>query len=59
MTNQEIRQAAKKAGVRLWQIAEAIGISEFTFCRKLRHELPEEEAKKIMQIIHSIAEGRE
>lgn len=53
--NNEIRQKAKSAGVNLWQISEALGMSEFTFSRKLRHELPEEERLKILGIIERIA----
>lgn len=55
MANIEIRQAAKSAGVRHWQIAEAIGIAEETFSRKLRHELPADEQQTIMEIIQKLA----
>lgn len=55
MTNIEIRSAAKSAGVRHWQIAEAIGIAEETFSRKLRHELPADEQRNIIEIIKEIA----
>lgn len=49
--NKEIREAAKCAGVRLWQVADIIGISDSHFSRKLRHELPDEDREKIMDII--------
>ena len=56
MNNLEIRTAAQKAGVRLWQIAEAYGVNDGNFSRKLRKELSMEETKKIMDIIQKLAQ---
>lgn len=55
MSNKDVRQAATNANVRLWQIAEALGIADFNFSRKLRHELPTEEKEKIFSIIQELA----
>lgn len=55
MKNQEIRRAAAGAGVRLWQIAEALGIADCSLSRKLRRELPDEEKAKIFAIIRELA----
>lgn len=55
MYNKEIREAAKAAGVKLWQIASALGINDGNFSRKLRRELPQEEKTRIMGIIDAIA----
>ena len=55
MKNQEIREKAKKCGVKLWQIADKLGISEPTMTRKLRHELADGEKQKILNIIHELA----
>ena len=55
MKNLELREAAKKAGVKLWQIADRMGIADCSFSRKLRHELPAEEKEKIMTIIRELA----
>ncbi len=57
MFNQEIRKAAKQKGVRLWQIAEALGITDANFSRKLRREFSETERARILAIIDRIAEG--
>lgn len=54
--NTRIREAAKAAGVRMWQIAEALGMQDATFSRKLRHELPEKEVEKVLGIIAQLAE---
>lgn len=58
MRNREIREKAKSKCVRFWEIADVLGVSISTFSIKLRHELPEEEKSKILDIIDSIAEGR-
>lgn len=57
MCNQAIRNEARACGVKLWQIAEVIGINDGNLSRKLRHELSEEERDKIISIIHSIRDG--
>lgn len=56
--NAEIRRAAKSAGVRLWRVAERLGINDGNFSRKLRRELPPEEREKILDIIKDLAAER-
>ncbi len=55
MKNTDVREAAKRAGVKLWQIADRLGIADGNLSRKLRHELPAEEKEKIMDIIQELA----
>ena len=55
MTNQDIRQAATGAGVKLWQIADALGIADSSFSRKLRKELPKEDKNRIFSIIAELS----
>lgn len=57
--NQDIRNAAKKADIKLWQIAEKLGIWDATLSRKLRKELPQEEKEKIFGIIAELAKEAE
>lgn len=57
MKNQQIRRAAAGAGVKLWQVAEALGIADCSFSRKLRRELPPEEKEKIFSIIQELSKG--
>ncbi len=59
MSNSDVRTAAKNAGVFLYQIAAAIGISEPTMTRKLRFELTKDEKKSIFEAINQIAKERE
>ena len=56
MCNQDIRRIAAWAGVKLWQIADALGIADCSFSRKLRKELPQEEKKKIFSIIERLSQ---
>lgn len=51
MNNQDIKEAAKKAKIKLWQIADKLGINDGNFSRKLRKELSSEEKQKIFDII--------
>ena len=59
MYNKEIRAAAKKAGVRLWEVAAAYGLSDGNFSRKLRRELPEGEKEKVLAIIDRLAQEKQ
>lgn len=55
MRNSDIRQEIKSAGLRLWQIAEALGLQDSNFSRRLRHELSEAEKEKIREIIADLS----
>lgn len=57
MCNNDIREAAKEAGVFLWQIAAEYGVNDGNFSRKLRHELPATEKGKIMEIINRLSKA--
>ena len=58
MKNFSIRSAAFESGVRFWEVAEHLGVSEATLSRWLRRQLPPEEEAKILDAIKVIAEGR-
>ena len=51
MKNIIVRQALKKHGMRQWELAVLLGISEQTIYRKLRIELPEEEQRNLANLI--------
>lgn len=57
--NMEIRTMAKDSGVKLWEVAEAIGITDGMLSRKLRRELPQVERRKILSIVADIAKRKE
>lgn len=51
MKNNEIREALKAADLKQWELAEMMGISEFTLTRKMRTELPPELKERILKLI--------
>ena len=55
--NQNVRKKLKEAGIRHWQIAMHIGISEPTLCRWLRVPLSAEREKMILTAIDNLAKG--
>lgn len=55
MNNNDIRRKAASEGIRLWQIAEVLKITDSSFSRKLRKELSQEEKEKIFSIIQKLS----
>ena len=55
MKNRDIRELAKSNNVKLWEIAEKLNVSEFTFSRRLRHEMKETEKEHIINIIKELS----
>ena len=55
MANLDIRAAAVSHGVRLWRIAEELGIADASVSRKLRKELREEEKEQMMTLIERLS----
>lgn len=53
--NEDINAYARLRKVKLWQIAEALGITDSAFSRKMRHELEPEAKRKIMKLVDKIA----
>jgi hypothetical protein len=52
--NNDIREAAKTAGVYLWEIANKLEVSEQTFLRRLRLEMEPEYKGRIYQVISEL-----
>lgn len=57
--NIEVRELAKSNGVRHWQIAERLGISETTLVKRLHRELNDKQREQITQVIKDIAHENE
>lgn len=55
LANTDVRTTAKEKGVRLWEIAEHLKISDPTMTRKLRKELPDSEKQEIIKIIDELS----
>lgn len=58
MNNREIRALAAERRVKMWQIADAIGIADTTFSKWMRRELPEDKKRQALEAIEAIAAKR-
>lgn len=58
MENMEIRREAERNGLKLWEVAEVCGVTDSTFSRKLRRELPSEQRDHILSMIRKLAEHK-
>ncbi len=56
MNNKDVREKIKQSNLFQWQVAEYIGISESSFSRRLRYELPESEKKDIFEVVEKLKE---
>lgn len=56
MKNANVRKMIKAANLSHWQIAEALGVSEFTFCRWLRKEFSAEQIEAVKTAIENAKE---
>lgn len=59
MPNDWLRELAKINDIKLWQIAEKIGISDTTFSKMLRKELSIDKKNLIINTINEIITDRE
>lgn len=59
MANKIIRDELKTRGVRHWELAAALGVSEQTMVRRLRFELDEDCQLEMLMKIEEIAKRKE
>lgn len=55
--NKDIRAEIEKARVKLWEIADKLGINDSSLSRKLRKELSPDEKDRIRKIISELTGG--
>lgn len=58
MPNANIKELLRKKRIYQWEIAAKLNVSEITFCRWLRQDLPEEKQLLIRKAIDEIATER-
>ncbi len=56
--NQAIRDSLKKFNVYQYEVADAVGVSEFTLCKHLRKELTVDEEERLLKVIERIADRK-
>ena len=54
-TNAEIREVIKKSGVKHWELAQILGVSENTLVRWLRIPLTNERQESILNALNTVA----
>ena len=59
MANDEVKAYAKQAGVRLWEVAERLNITDVSFSKKLRYELDPEYKSRIIKLVDQIAKEKQ
>ena len=55
MANEIIKETAKSRRVKLWEIAETLGINDGNFSRLLRRNLSPEQTSRILSIIDELS----
>lgn len=57
--NQKVRDTAKAAGIKHWEIANYMGISEPTLVRWLRTPMPDGREKTVLRAIAELAQTKQ
>lgn len=56
MQNIEVRNAIKNSGLKYWQVADALNVSDSTFTKWLRKELDPEKKFAVLKAIDTLKE---
>ena len=59
MANEEIKAYAKQAGVKLWEVAEGLNITDVSLSKKLRYELDSDYKHRIVKLVDQIAKEKQ
>ena len=52
----QIKQILKEKRIYQWEVAKALGITEFTLTRWLRDDLPEDRSEQILEAIDNLSQ---
>ena len=58
MEKKEVQELLRINGLKQWQLADELGISEFTMCKRLRYSLNEDSEKEIRDAIQRLNERK-
>ena len=56
MEKTDVQQLLSDNELRQWQLAEALGISEYTLCKRLRRPLAEDFEAEVVKAIETLKE---
>ena len=54
MKGSEIRALILQNGIKIWQVADAFGVTDTTFSKKLRYDFSDADTKRILAIIEQL-----
>lgn len=57
MSGAEIRKQIIAAGLKIWQVAKAYGVSDTTFSKYLRRDFTADETAKVLGIINELSKA--
>ena len=58
MKNKDLKDAFRVAGIRQWEVAEAMGVSEMTLVKWMRVELTEDKRQRILAALEQLKNSR-
>ena len=58
MKNKDLKDAFRVAGIRQWEVAEAMGVSEMTLVKWMRVELTEYKRQRILAALEQLKNSR-
>ena len=59
MEKNEVQKLLNDNGLRQWQLADALGISEYTLCKRLRRPLSEDFEAEVRRAIDELKKEKE
>lgn len=59
MSGQDVKAFIKNAGVKLWEVAEVLGMTDGNFSRRLRKPFNDNEVADIKRIVNTLTEQNE
>ncbi len=59
MTGKEVKKMIVESGLKCWQVAEAWGLCDSNFSRRLRKPFSEEEICRLKEIINNLSKQKE
>lgn len=59
VANRDLKLLIRGSGLTQYEVAEALGWPETSFCRRLRKELPQEEKETILKVIDALKSEKE
>lgn len=57
MANEEVKRKIREARIHQYEIADALGVSEYTFCKWLRKPLVPDKEQAVLEALQKLKEA--